>query len=85
MKKEWLKKWPRQVAIIRQAGEGSWWDQFRVVALFRISPFPYPIFNYAVTITPIRFGPYLAGSIAGMIPEAFVYIYRYYIHSLSDS
>jgi len=72
---EWLKKWPQQVAIIRQAGEGSWWDQFRVVTLFRISPFPYPIFNYAVTITPIRFGPYLAGSIAGMIPEAFIYIY----------
>ncbi|KAJ3698166.1 hypothetical protein LUZ61_001871 [Rhynchospora tenuis] len=72
---EWLKKWPQQVAIIRKAGEGSWWDQFRVVALFRISPFPYPIFNYAVTITPIRFGPYLTGSIAGMIPEAFIYIY----------
>ncbi|KAJ1697732.1 hypothetical protein LUZ63_006244 [Rhynchospora breviuscula] len=72
---EWLKKWPQQVAIIRKAGEGSWWDQFRVVALFRISPFPYTIFNYAVIITPIQFGPYLAGSIAGMIPEAFIYIY----------
>ncbi|RWW22585.1 hypothetical protein BHE74_00050798, partial [Ensete ventricosum] len=61
--------------ILRLAGEGSWFHQFRVVALFRISPFPYTIFNYAVVVTSIKFGPYLSGSIAGMIPEAFIYIY----------
>ncbi|CAD5197084.1 unnamed protein product [Musa acuminata subsp. malaccensis] len=72
---EWLNKWPQQTAILRLAGEGSWFHQFRVVALFRISPFPYTIFNYAVVVTCIKFGPYLSGSIAGMIPEAFIYIY----------
>ncbi|URD78769.1 SNARE associated Golgi protein [Musa troglodytarum] len=72
---EWLNKWPQQTAILRLAGEGSWFHQFRVVALFRISPFPYTIFNYAVVVTSIKFGPYLSGSIAGMIPEAFIYIY----------
>uniref|UniRef100_A0A453J6A0 VTT domain-containing protein n=1 Tax=Aegilops tauschii subsp. strangulata TaxID=200361 RepID=A0A453J6A0_AEGTS len=73
----WLKRWPQQIALIQLAGEGNWFQQFRVVALFRISPFPYTIFNYAVTVTEIKFNPYLCGSIAGMVPEAFIYIYRY--------
>ncbi|VFQ82406.1 unnamed protein product [Cuscuta campestris] len=72
---QWLKKWPQQADIIRLAGEGSSFHQFQVVALFRISPFPYTIFNYAVVVTSMRFWPYLWGSIAGMIPEAFLYIY----------
>ncbi|XP_022855801.1 uncharacterized protein LOC111377016 [Olea europaea var. sylvestris] len=72
----WLKRWPQKAAMIKLAGEGSWFHQFKVVALFRISPFPYTIFNYAVVVTNIRFWPYLCGSVTGMIPEAFVYIYR---------
>ncbi|XVE91073.1 hypothetical protein DITRI_Ditri20bG0126700 [Diplodiscus trichospermus] len=75
----WLKKWPQTAAVVRVAGEGSWFHQFRVVALFRVSPFPYTIFNYAIVVTRMRFWPYLFGSIAGMIPEAFIYIYRYEI------
>ncbi|XP_019191161.1 PREDICTED: uncharacterized protein LOC109185647 [Ipomoea nil] len=72
---QWLKRWPEKAAMIRLAGEGSWFHQFRVVALFRISPFPYTIFNYAVVVTDMRFWPYFFGSVAGMIPESFVYIY----------
>ncbi|KAL4556381.1 hypothetical protein LXL04_039032 [Taraxacum kok-saghyz] len=72
---KWLKKWPQTAAMIRLAGEGNGFQQFRVVALFRISPFPYTIFNYAIVVTSMRFWPYLAGSITGMIPEAFIYIY----------
>ncbi|KAL9266533.1 TVP38/TMEM64 family membrane protein slr0305-like protein [Drosera capensis] len=72
---QWLQNWPKNAALIRQAGEGSWFDQFRVVAIFRISPFPYTIFNYAIVVTNMRFWPYLWGSIAGMVPEAFLYIY----------
>ncbi|XP_071696965.1 uncharacterized protein [Rutidosis leptorrhynchoides] len=72
---QWLKKWPQTAAMIRLAGEGNGFQQFRVVALFRISPFPYTIFNYAIVVTKMRFWPYLLGSIAGMIPEAFIYIY----------
>lgn len=72
-------KWPRNAALIRLAGEGSWFHQFRVVALFRVSPFPYTIFNYAVVVTDMTFGPYLCGSIAGMVPEAFIYIYRFVV------
>lgn len=72
---KWLKKWPQTAAMIRLAGEGNGFQQFRVVALFRISPFPYTIFNYAIVVTNMRFWPYLSGSIAGMIPEAFIYIY----------
>lgn len=72
---QWLKKWPQKAAMIRLAGEGSWFHQFRVVALFRVSPFPYTIFNYAIVVTNMRFWPYLWGSIAGMVPEAYIYIY----------
>ncbi|KAL8027302.1 hypothetical protein ABFX02_14G086800 [Erythranthe guttata] len=72
---QWLKRWPKKAAMIRLAGEGSWFHQFKVVALFRVSPFPYTIFNYAVVVTNMRFWPYLCGSVAGMIPEAFIYIY----------
>lgn len=72
---QWLKRWPDKAAIIRLAGEGSWFHQFRVVAIFRVSPFPYTIFNYAIVVTNMRFWPYLWGSIAGMIPEAYIYIY----------
>ncbi|GMH06912.1 hypothetical protein Nepgr_008752 [Nepenthes gracilis] len=72
---QWLKKWPQKAAMLRLAGEGSWFHQFRVVALFRISPFPYTIFNYAIVATNMGFWPYLCGSVAGMVPEAFIYIY----------
>lgn len=71
----WLMRWPREASVIRLAGQGNWFQQFRVVAVFRISPFPYTIFNYGIVVTDMRFGPYLCGSIAGMIPEAFIYIY----------
>ncbi|KAI7728242.1 hypothetical protein M8C21_019025 [Ambrosia artemisiifolia] len=72
---QWLKKWPKTCAMVKIAGEGDWFHQFRMVALFRISPFPYTIFNYAIVVTSIMFWPYLWGSVAGMIPEAFMYIY----------
>ncbi|XP_077218761.1 uncharacterized protein LOC143852964 [Tasmannia lanceolata] len=71
----WLKRWPQKAAVVRLAGQGSWFHQFRVVALFRVSPFPYTIFNYAIVVTDMKFWPYIWGSIAGMIPEAFIYIY----------
>lgn len=74
---QWLKRWPEKTAMIRLAAEGSWFHQFQVVALFRISPFPYTVFNYAIVVTNMRFWPYLCGSVAGMIPESFIYIYRY--------
>ncbi|GAA0139409.1 hypothetical protein LIER_00960 [Lithospermum erythrorhizon] len=72
---QWLKRWPQKAEMIRLAGEGSLLHQFQVVALFRVSPFPYTIFNYAVVVTKMRFWPYFWGSIAGMIPESFIYIY----------
>ncbi|XP_061357261.1 uncharacterized protein LOC133301629 [Gastrolobium bilobum] len=72
---QWLKRWPQNAAMIRLAGEGNWFHQFQVVALFRVSPFPYTIFNYAVVVTNMRFWPYLCGSVTGMVPEAFIYIY----------
>ncbi|VAH27640.1 uncharacterized protein LOC119359117 [Triticum dicoccoides] len=72
----WLeKKWPQQIALIKLAGRGGWFQQFRVVALLRLSPFPYVMFNYVATITQINFTPYICGSVVGMVPDALVNIY----------
>uniref|UniRef100_A0ACD5Z0H9 Uncharacterized protein n=1 Tax=Avena sativa TaxID=4498 RepID=A0ACD5Z0H9_AVESA len=72
----WLeKKWPQQVALIKLAGKGSWFQQFRVVVLLRISPFPYVLLNYVATITEIKYTPYICGSVVGMVPDTLVNIY----------
>ncbi|XP_039128918.1 uncharacterized protein LOC120265060 [Dioscorea cayenensis subsp. rotundata] len=82
----WLEKWPKKAAIIRLAGEGNWFHQFRAVALIRISPFPYIIFNYAAVATNVKYSPYIAGSIVGTIPETFLTIYSgILIRSLADA
>ncbi|XP_077235239.1 uncharacterized protein LOC143877210 [Tasmannia lanceolata] len=82
----WLEKWPKQAAIIRLAGEGDWFHQFRAVTLLRISPFPYIVFNYASVATNVKYGPYILGSLVGMVPEAFITIYSgILIRSLADA
>uniref|UniRef100_A0A0E0I4K0 VTT domain-containing protein n=1 Tax=Oryza nivara TaxID=4536 RepID=A0A0E0I4K0_ORYNI len=73
---EWLeKKWPREIALVKLASKGSWFKQFRVIVLLRISPFPYSMLNYTVTVTQIKYGPYICGSVVGMVPDALVNIY----------
>lgn len=71
----WLKRWPQKAAVIRLVGEGSWFRQFQTIALIRVSPFPYTIFNYAVVATNVKYGAYICGSFAGMAPEALIAIY----------
>lgn len=71
----WLEKWPKKAAFVRLAGEGDWFHQFRAVALLRISPFPYLVFNYASVATNVKYGPYIAGSMAGTVHETFLAIY----------
>ncbi|KAK3126977.1 hypothetical protein QOZ80_7AG0566330 [Eleusine coracana subsp. coracana] len=71
----WLEKWPKKAAFVRLAGEGDWFHQFRAVALLRISPFPYIVFNYASVATNVKYCPYIAGSMAGTLHETFLAIY----------
>ncbi|KAF0906906.1 hypothetical protein E2562_013292 [Oryza meyeriana var. granulata] len=73
---EWLeKKWPREIALVKLSSKGNWFKQFRVIVLLRISPFPYSMLNYTVTVTQINYSPYICGSVVGMVPDAFVNIY----------
>ncbi|OVA07741.1 SNARE associated Golgi protein [Macleaya cordata] len=82
----WLEKWPEKAAIIRLAGEGDWFHQFRAVVLLRISPFPFIIFNYASVATNVKYCPYIFGSLVGVVPEIFVSIYSgILIRSLADA
>ncbi|GKV38158.1 hypothetical protein SLEP1_g46101 [Rubroshorea leprosula] len=82
----WLEKYPKKAAILRAAGEGNWFHQFKAVTLIRISPFPYIIYNYCAVATNVRYGPYILGSMVGMVPEVFVAIYTgILIQTLADA
>ncbi|WRX18610.1 SNARE associated Golgi protein - like 4 [Theobroma cacao] len=82
----WLEKYPKKAAILRAAGEGNWFHQFKAVTLIRISPFPYIIYNYCAVATNVKYGPYILGSLVGMVPEIFVAIYTgILIQTLADA
>ncbi|KAM6556940.1 hypothetical protein CsatB_003959 [Cannabis sativa] len=82
----WLEKYPKKASILRSAGEGNWFHQFRAVALIRVSPFPYIIYNYCAVASNVKYGPYLFGSLVGMVPEIFVTIYTgILIRTLADA
>ncbi|KAK9748832.1 hypothetical protein RND81_02G084000 [Saponaria officinalis] len=71
----WLERYPKKASLIKLAGEGEAFDQFRAVALIRISPFPYILYNYCAVATGVKYGPYILGSILGMVPDVLVEIY----------
>ncbi|VVB07696.1 unnamed protein product [Arabis nemorensis] len=82
----WLERYPDHAAMLRAAGGGSWFHQFRAVTLIRISPFPYVIYNYCAVATRVNYGPYITGSLIGMLPETFVAIYTgKLIRTLADA
>ncbi|KAI3828853.1 hypothetical protein L1987_02963 [Smallanthus sonchifolius] len=82
----WLERCPKRASIIRLAGEGDLYDQFRAVMLLRISPFPYAVYNYCAVATDVKFVPYLFGTLVGMVPEIFVAIYTgIMIRTLADA
>lgn len=58
-------------AIDRAVGREGW----KVVALLRLSPaIPYNVLNYLLGLTRVRFGHYLAASLA-MLPGTILYVY----------
>lgn len=71
----WLERYPKNASFLRSAGGGSWFHQFRAVALIRVSPFPYIFYNYCAVATNVKYGPYIMGSMVGVIPEIFVALY----------
>jgi uncharacterized membrane protein YdjX (TVP38/TMEM64 family) len=49
---------------------------FKVVALLRLSPlFPFNLLNYALSLSRVRTRDYVLGSLVGMIPGTFLYVY----------
>lgn len=82
----WLDKYPKKASILRAAGGGSWFHQFKAVALIRISPFPYLIYNYCAVATNVKYVPYLFGSLVGMVPDIVASIYTgILIHTLANA
>lgn len=73
--KRWLDKHPKHAAIVRLAGDGDWLHQFRATVLIRLAPVPFIVFNFTAAATGVKFGPYLAGSLLGLVPDIFVAIY----------
>uniref|UniRef100_A0A2P2K542 Uncharacterized protein MANES_02G031700 n=1 Tax=Rhizophora mucronata TaxID=61149 RepID=A0A2P2K542_RHIMU len=82
----WLERYPKEAAILRAAGEGGWFHQFQSVTLIRTSPFPYILYNYCAVATNVKYGPYIVGSLLGMVPEIFLSIYTgIIIKALADA
>uniref|UniRef100_A0A7C8Z2Y0 VTT domain-containing protein n=2 Tax=Opuntia streptacantha TaxID=393608 RepID=A0A7C8Z2Y0_OPUST len=73
--KRWLDKHPKHAAIVRLAGDGDWFHQFRATVLIRLAPVPFTVFNFTAAATGVKFSPYLAGSLLGLVPDTFVAIY----------
>lgn len=66
-----LERHPRLVAIDRAVESQG----LRLVFLLRLSPaVPYTLLNYALGLSRVRFGDYIAGSI-GMMPAVTMYVY----------
>ncbi|XP_024995402.1 transmembrane protein 64-like [Cynara cardunculus var. scolymus] len=72
---ECLQRFPKKALVLRLAGEGDWFNQFKAVVLLRVSPFPYIMYNYCAVATGVKFGPYLLGTLVGMVPEIFIAMY----------
>lgn len=61
----------RFAAIDRAVAENG----FKIVFLLRLSPaVPFNLLNYALGLTRVRFGTYLAASFLGMLPGTFLYV-----------
>ena len=66
-------------AIDRRLGRGG----FTTVLLIRIIPsFPFDVLNYGLGFSQVRFLPYAAGTLLGMIPISIAYVVLG--HSLTD-
>ncbi|XP_021756233.1 Golgi apparatus membrane protein TVP38-like [Chenopodium quinoa] len=72
---KWLIDHPEKAAFVKFAGEGDWSHQFRFVALLRLSPFPYVVFNYVAVVTGVKYSSYLVGTLIGMVPEVLLAMY----------
>lgn len=67
-----LARHPRLGAVHRAIGERS----LRLVFLLRLTPaIPFNGLNYALGVTPIRYGPYALGTLLGMLPGTTVNTY----------
>ena len=63
---------PRARALDRAVTRQS----FRLVLLLRLSPvFPYNVLNYALGLTDVSIGRYVAASFLGMLPGTWLYVY----------
>ena len=50
-------------------------DGWKIIGLLRMLPVPFGITNYAYGLTAISFWPYMAATIAGMLPANIAFVY----------
>ena len=67
-----LESMPRFRALDRAVARRGW----LIVMLARLSVvIPYNLLNYALGLTNVRLGAYLTGTLVGMLPAIFLYVY----------
>lgn len=62
---------PMMLAIDRVVSRKA----FRVVFLMRLTPVPTVLLNYLCSVTRVRFGPYVLGTLLGNLPRTLMYAY----------
>lgn len=68
----WLGRHPKLAAVHGAVGAES----LRLVFLLRLTPaIPFNGLNYALGVTPVRFGPYALGTFLGMLPGTTINTY----------
>ena len=66
-----LANMPTVHAIDAAIGDSGW----RLVLMLRLSPLlPFNLLNYALSLTRVSFGEYVAGSFLGMLPGTLLYV-----------
>ncbi len=67
-----LERLPRFAAIDEAIGQNG----FKIVFLLRLSPiFPFNLLNYVLGLTRVGLRDYVVGSLLGMLPGTFLYVY----------
>jgi uncharacterized membrane protein YdjX (TVP38/TMEM64 family) len=74
--REWVVRKTGDSARLRAIGKAVDREGFTLVLLLRLSPLvPFTLLNYALGLSSVRLGTYIAASAIGMLPATALYVY----------
>jgi len=74
--RNWVARWVRDRPVFEAIDRAIAQGGLRMVVLVRISPvLPYNLLNYALGVTRVTLGNYIAGTFLGKLPSSIGYVY----------